>query len=140
VIDDGVVSGAGDNDIRSATAIDDVVSRTTGDRVGRGRTGNVDSDSQCRRVDVEEIADGGAVPRRLIGIAEIDRRRSVEHEGIDPCATIDRVFCSAVDDRVIAGAAEEDVSAANTVDRVVARADPVIEIDCAALSCDASTF
>jgi hypothetical protein len=84
----------------------------------------------------------------LIGIAEIDRRRSVEHEGIDPCATIDRVFCSAVDDRVVAGAAEEDVSTAATVDRVAASAavriltpaDPVIEIDCAALSCDASTF
>ena len=58
----------------------------------------------------------------MIGIAESDRGRGLQHEGIYPSAAIDRILSTAIGDGVVTGAAGDDVSAATAVDCIVAGA------------------
>ena len=54
--------------------------------------------TQRGRIDVDEVADGDPSAGSCVGIAEIDRGRSLQHQGIVAAAAVDAVFSSAIGD------------------------------------------
>ena len=127
-IGDRVISRAGNDVIRAAIAVDDVVAGTRRDVVPAGRAGNGHTGSHGAGVEVFEIRHrdgvaGGLVdPRRD---AEIHRRDSAagrENERIGSCARVDRYFGTAVGDSVVARAGADDIGSAAAIDGVDATA------------------
>ena len=121
-IGDRIVARTGIDGIRAARSIDRIVARAARDRVG-GR-GTRDRDGRCnkRRIDIQEVGDVDRVAGGLVGVAEVDRGRSMQLQGIGSGSTVDGGFRTIIGDRIVAGAAAQGVGATAAVDRVVAAA------------------
>ena len=118
-----VETGAADNHVASAVAVDGFRAGSAGDRIGPGRTGYRQRAAHRRRVDVHEILEGRGARCRLIGdIGEIEIDSGIEHQRVRAGgAAVDQALAAVIIDGVGAIAADDNVRAAAAVDGLVAR-------------------
>ena len=122
VVGDGVVAGAGCDDVGAAVAVDRVGAGAARDGIGSRGTGDRDAVGQGRGIDVLETGDAGEIARRLVHIGQIDDGVGLQHQGIGARAAVDGRLGAVIGDRVIAGTGRDDVGAAAAVDGVGPRA------------------
>src|SRR4029450_3610664 len=71
---------------------------------------------------VLEVGDVGRIACGLVGIAEIDDRRSGHHQGVAANTAVDGASAAAIGDGVVAVTCSDHIRAAAAVDDVVAGA------------------
>ena len=124
----GVGAGAGVDRVQAAAAVDGVVARTRDERIHAGPADDAERCRELRSVEVLEIVNVGRVAGCLIRSGrhgEIDRRSAAggEHlQRVHADAAVEQDRAAAVDNHVVARAAEKRVRAAVAVQRVRARA------------------
>ena len=120
VIADGIVTGAGHDDVSTTIAVDRIGARASSDRVCRRGTRKRYAlrDGERRSIDVFKVRGCSRVADRLVERSEVDGGRLLQDEGIGSRTAIEGGFRAVVGDGVVARAGCNHIGAAVAVDGV----------------------
>ena len=123
MIVDRIGPGPADNHIGAAVAVDGLGARAAGDGIACSRADNRQGRRDIGRIDVREFAQDREAGSGLIGrVGEIEVDRGFENEGVRRAgAAVDRAFRTVEIDDIGAGAANDDIVAAITINGLGAR-------------------
>ena len=127
MICDEIVAAARRDNVGSRATVNRIVSGSGRYRVGARRARHRQGSGDGGGIEVLEIDDGNGVASRLVnarGKGEVDRRDTGDGfhgEGIIARAAIDGDFSAVGRDRVIAGAGDDGIRAAQAIDGVISR-------------------